>query len=200
MRANTVCNYLLSRGIPKQNVRITGYGETRPIASNGTEEGRKLNRRTECLIFDVDALPKEQLEHMSHMDTTGIDEYIVDEVIPKKKIGDTLHPKVHFLYNNGAFLTSFSKEQLDRVYVALKSRPKMKLQIVGFIDKVGSEYNNKILYEKRVNTVLNYLLEKGVTPDRFTEKSFQHNPSPKIADLTMGNSEMRKVQFVLAEY
>ncbi len=200
MRANTVCNYLVERGIPKKNLRITGYGETRPVASNGTEEGRKLNRRTECLIYDVDALSKEHLDHLSKMDTVGMDEFLVDEVVPNKKVGDTLHTKVHFLYNNGVFLTGFSKEHLDKVYMVLKGMPKMKVKVSASVDQVGSEYNNKALYEKRVHTAINYLLEKGISADRLVVVPFQPVTSQKVDDLTAGNLERRKVQFVLAEF
>jgi OmpA-OmpF porin, OOP family len=50
-RANTVRNYLIRKGIKAQRVSAKGYGETKPISSNDTEEGRKLNRRTEVNII-----------------------------------------------------------------------------------------------------------------------------------------------------
>lgn len=45
-RANAVRNALAERGIPPQKMVAIGYGETEPIASNDTEEGRAANRRT----------------------------------------------------------------------------------------------------------------------------------------------------------
>lgn len=51
-RANTVRNYLLSKGIDPNRVTAKGYGLTVPIASNKTEEGRAQNRRTEVKILD----------------------------------------------------------------------------------------------------------------------------------------------------
>ena len=48
-RANAVRNYLISSGIPSENLIAEGFGETRPVASNLTGEGRRLNRRVEII-------------------------------------------------------------------------------------------------------------------------------------------------------
>ncbi|HOB77719.1 MAG TPA: OmpA family protein [Bacteroidales bacterium] len=50
-RAKAVYDYLISRNINPQRLRYKGYGDTMPIADNSTEEGRKLNRRTEIKIL-----------------------------------------------------------------------------------------------------------------------------------------------------
>lgn len=51
-RANTVRDYLISKGIDPERVTAKGYGLTKPVESNKTEEGRALNRRTEVTILD----------------------------------------------------------------------------------------------------------------------------------------------------
>ena len=48
-RANAVKNFLTSQGITAE-ITIKGYGETRPIASNDTPEGKQKNRRVEIII------------------------------------------------------------------------------------------------------------------------------------------------------
>ena len=48
-RANAVKNFLTSQGITAE-IRIKGYGKTRPIASNDTPEGKQKNRRVEIVI------------------------------------------------------------------------------------------------------------------------------------------------------
>jgi len=52
-RAQSVANYLGSRGVMQQRMIVTGAGETRPIASNDTEAGRAQNRRVEITIVPV---------------------------------------------------------------------------------------------------------------------------------------------------
>lgn len=49
-RADAVLNGLLARRVLTSNLSAQGYGETRPIASNDTEEGRETNRRIEFLL------------------------------------------------------------------------------------------------------------------------------------------------------
>jgi len=51
-RANTVRNYLVSEGVPLEHIVVEGFGETKPIASNLSEEGRRKNRRVEIIIMN----------------------------------------------------------------------------------------------------------------------------------------------------
>ncbi|MEQ9186504.1 MAG: OmpA family protein [Cryomorphaceae bacterium] len=50
-RAFSVKQYLESQGVQGARIEYRGFGETVPFASNETEEGRALNRRTEFLIL-----------------------------------------------------------------------------------------------------------------------------------------------------
>lgn len=50
-RADAVKKYLVRLGVDEHRIRATGYGESRPVANNGSQEGRKLNRRTEFTIL-----------------------------------------------------------------------------------------------------------------------------------------------------
>jgi len=49
-RAVAVVNYLVSKGVNNSRLSFKGFGETKPIASNNTEEGRAMNRRTELTV------------------------------------------------------------------------------------------------------------------------------------------------------
>jgi len=52
-RASSVSSYLAAQGINSQRLITTGYGETRPIASNDTADGRQQNRRVEITLVPV---------------------------------------------------------------------------------------------------------------------------------------------------
>ncbi|MDD2318574.1 MAG: OmpA family protein [Geobacteraceae bacterium] len=49
-RAEAVRDALLARGIGAERITAKGYGESYPVASNGTAEGRQLNRRVEIVV------------------------------------------------------------------------------------------------------------------------------------------------------
>ena len=51
-RAKTTSDYLISQGIPANRLVSKGYGLNNPIATNDTEEGRAINRRTEAKIIE----------------------------------------------------------------------------------------------------------------------------------------------------
>lgn len=48
-RAEAVRNYLVSKGVSADRLTARGYGESRPVASNATREGRAQNRRVELV-------------------------------------------------------------------------------------------------------------------------------------------------------
>ncbi len=50
-RAKAVYDYLLEAGVEADRLQYEGYGESRPIADNDTEEGRRQNRRTEFVVL-----------------------------------------------------------------------------------------------------------------------------------------------------
>jgi len=51
-RAASVMNYLQSKGIAANRLSSKGYGETQPVVSNATTEGRATNRRVELRVLN----------------------------------------------------------------------------------------------------------------------------------------------------
>jgi len=50
-RAESVYNYLIEKGnIGSKRLKAVGYGDSKPVATNDNEEGRRKNRRTEARI------------------------------------------------------------------------------------------------------------------------------------------------------
>ncbi len=54
-RAGSVADYLISQGTNSQRFAVIGLGETQPIASNDTEQGRAQNRRVEIRLSPLTA-------------------------------------------------------------------------------------------------------------------------------------------------
>jgi outer membrane protein OmpA-like peptidoglycan-associated protein len=52
-RALSVADYLAGHGVQQARIATRGYGETQPVASNDTDDGRAANRRVEIKIVPV---------------------------------------------------------------------------------------------------------------------------------------------------
>ena len=52
-RAMSVAQHLVDHGIDKQRIAIVGFGESQPVATNTTDEGRAQNRRIELQVEPV---------------------------------------------------------------------------------------------------------------------------------------------------
>ncbi|OGQ08348.1 MAG: hypothetical protein A3G32_03895 [Deltaproteobacteria bacterium RIFCSPLOWO2_12_FULL_40_28] len=53
-RAAAVRTFLISKGIPDTRIKSEGFGETRPVVTNNTQEGRAQNRRVELRLTNAD--------------------------------------------------------------------------------------------------------------------------------------------------
>lgn len=54
-RAGSVAQYLQSQGVLSQRMITVGMGEARPVADNGTTDGRQANRRVEITMVPITA-------------------------------------------------------------------------------------------------------------------------------------------------
>lgn len=45
-------DYLIAGGVGEEELTAVGYGKTRPIADNGTAEGRARNRRVVLVVLE----------------------------------------------------------------------------------------------------------------------------------------------------
>jgi outer membrane protein OmpA-like peptidoglycan-associated protein len=50
-RAKAVCDYLIGKGIVKERLKYKGYGDTKPMVPNDSDEHRQMNRRTEFQVI-----------------------------------------------------------------------------------------------------------------------------------------------------
>ncbi len=51
-RADSVKNYLVDKGVTAENLSTVSFGESNPVADNGTKEGRAMNRRVEFKVME----------------------------------------------------------------------------------------------------------------------------------------------------
>ena len=95
-----------------------------------------------------------------------------------------------------ADITPESEKVLMKAYNTLLAYPDMKVEIRGYTDNVGSARANKRLSQRRANAVRNWLISKGINPDRITAVGMgEANP---IADNSTpeGRRLNRRIEFV----
>lgn len=85
---------------------------------------------------------------------------------PEEEIIDTIALEgVHFAYDKYTILPK-SARILDENFVKLQQYPQAHFRVIGHTDSRGSEAYNQVLSEKRAESVVNYLVKKGIASHR----------------------------------
>ncbi|MCF7921052.1 MAG: OmpA family protein [Candidatus Cloacimonetes bacterium] len=63
-RAQSVVDYLITKGVKATKLTARGYGETQPVATNDNAAGREKNRRIEVRILEVESMKTGVLENI----------------------------------------------------------------------------------------------------------------------------------------
>jgi peptidoglycan-associated lipoprotein len=74
-----------------------------------------------------------------------------------------------------------SMVSLDRLIETLTDNPNITIEIMSHTDARGNEADNLVLSQKRAQSVVNYLIEKGVAADRLQAKGYG-KAEPKVVD------------------
>lgn len=84
---------------------------------------------------------------------------------------------------------------LDEIAAALGADPQLKVVVEGHTDSTGARAFNMDLSQRRAQSVMAYLVGKGVSPSRLSAKGY--GPDRPIADngTKLGRSKNRRVQF-----
>jgi OOP family OmpA-OmpF porin len=149
-RAESVVNYLVDKlGIDRSRLQAKGYGMSRPIADNATEEGKQQNRRIEAII-DC-ALVKNFVPPPVKICIPMMIDFDTDS--------DQIKPK--------------AEEQMVIVADFMKEYPETTALVAGHTDDVGSAAYNMKLSQRRAESVMNTLITKfGIDKSRLSAKGY----------------------------
>jgi OmpA-OmpF porin, OOP family len=174
-RAQAVVDYLVDNfGIDRSRLTAKGYGYTRPIADNATQEGRQKNRRIEALIdcaFDVRQIqPPEKLCMQLVLD-----------------------------FDSGkSDLKPGYRDQIAKVADYMKQYPTTTAVIEGHTDNVGDPDYNMKLSQRRAETVVNTLVNDfGIDRSRLTAKGYGSTRSISYNDTPEGRALNRRINAVI---
>ncbi len=204
-RAKRVAKYLIKKkGVSKKRVVTIGFGETKPYASNSTEEGQKLNRRTELKVIDL--LDKDKYTKSVLVDlSTAIEDLpityknerspLLEDVKQDYTEGELLPWKVHFPSNQWATITAYSQEKAKQIVGYLNAHPKAVLVIHSHADPMGDFHENKELAKRRGQTVFNFLVAQGIDINRLSLNSYGSENPLVQTESVQRNVVNRRVEF-----
>ena len=103
-----------------------------------------------------------------------------------------------FAYGSADLLES-SFEELDRLSAQLQKMTSVKIEVFGYTDNQGSSTMNQILSENRAKAVVDYLIGKGVGPNRMTFKGLGESDPIASNETEEGRKKNRRVEFKVVD-
>jgi outer membrane protein OmpA-like peptidoglycan-associated protein len=96
---------------------------------------------------------------------------------------------------NLATLRNESTTELKNIVAFLKQYPKLKVEISGHTDSVGTEAYNKNLSQQRANAVRDYIVKNGVPAVRITAKGYGATLPVAANDTEENRQKNRRTEF-----
>ena len=137
--------------------------------------------------FDQSYFTQDQTKSVKYFDQTKVE-------IGKKLILNNINFD-YAKYN----LKAISFVELDQVVKILKTNPKLSIELLGHTDNIGNKSFNIELSKNRTESVKQYLVSKGIVPEKIAYEGF--GSSRPIANNTSeaGRAKNRRVEFVFIE-
>lgn len=174
-RAESVMQYLINRfGIEPSRLSSKGYGKTRPIADNATEEGRIKNRRIEAII------------------TCAMEK---DFEPPPEKLCFPLN--IEFDTDKADIRPKY-RDRIAGVANFMKKYPTTNAVIEGHTDDVGGYEYNMRLSQARAESVMQYLIGNfGIEPGRLSAKGYGYTRRVDYNTTPEGRQHNRRVEAIV---
>ena len=115
--------------------------------------------------------------------------------LKKKEDLNELRKGIRFK-RNSATLEKKSYGTLDDIATLMKKHPTAKLEVQGHTDEVGTEKHNRKLSEKRANTVVKYLIKKGIDSSRLRGVGYGSSKPKADNKHEKGREENRRVELI----
>jgi outer membrane protein OmpA-like peptidoglycan-associated protein len=106
---------------------------------------------------------------------------------------------IYFDYDK-ATLRPESKVELDRLVKILKENPTMVIEIGGHTDSDGSEEYNLRLSQARAESVMKYLIQAGIEPERLRAKGYGETQPVAPNDTPENKQKNRRTEFKVLKY
>jgi len=175
-RAEGAVSYLAKNGIDRSRLQAVGYGETRPIADNSTEVGKRLNRRINAIIAcatDMEGIPAVPARISMAMEL---------EFAPNSA---DIRPQYH--------------EELRKVANFMNANPRVTATVEGHTGNLQASAASAMeISQRRAQNVVNYLVNNfGVPRSRLAAEGFGQTRRFAYNTSLEGQQENRRVNIIL---
>jgi len=111
--------------------------------------------------------------------------------LKKLEVGATIVLRNIFFDYDKATLRPESKAELDRVYDLLVKNPTLKIELSGHTDDIGSDEYNMKLSQKRAESAMAYLVQKGIDPSRIKAVGYGET-QPMVPNTSEENRQLNR--------
>ncbi|MCS6894770.1 MAG: OmpA family protein [Bacteroidia bacterium] len=127
-------------------------------------------------------------------ESQGYREIRKDIGLEKYKAGTVIILRNVFFDFDKATLRPESKAELERVYQILVDNPKIRIRVAGHTDSMGSDEYNQKLSENRAKAVYEYLIKRGISPERVAYIGYGESKPIDTNDTEEGRQNNRRVE------
>jgi outer membrane protein OmpA-like peptidoglycan-associated protein len=131
---------------------------------------------------------------------SDIEPYVKDIYLKRIEIGESIVLKNIFFDTDKSDLKPESEVELKNLLTLLHENPKMKIEISGHTDNVGSKEHNIILSQNRAKAVYDYLINKGIKANRMSYKGYGYNRPISTNDTEEGRTLNRRTEFKIVGF
>lgn len=139
-------------------------------------------------------------ENFDIPDTAEYSEVVIPIAMKKATVGTRIVMRNIFFDFDKASLRPESNLEIDRLRKLMADYPKMKIEISGHTDNKGSAEYNKKLSESRAKSVQEYLVKKGISPDRMSFAGYGFDRPIAPNDNEGGRQLNRRTEFEIKEF
>jgi len=133
-------------------------------------------------------------QEYSKLDIPDGNNKVISDIIIQLELPKTYILENVFFDTGKATLKQESHKALNDLYEVMKFKESLIIEISGHTDNVGGEELNKKLSQDRADAVRNYLLRKGIAPDRLTAKGYWFSVPVADNDTEEGRAKNRRTE------
>ncbi len=115
--------------------------------------------------------------------------------LKKIEIGESIILKNIFFDFNKTTIRNESINELERLVLMLVKTPTLKVELGSHTDNKGTDEYNKKLSQARSESVVNYLISKGIVVDRLVAKGYSESAPIATNETEEGRQENRRTEF-----